>query len=485
MSIKVKLLLSYILMTFLPVVLFALITTGLSLTFYGDKENGGTTPFWEQTNERNDWVAGVRTLAKADPERFTDSAFLNRMDQLLSPLQIGLVVVKNDRMVYSSPSVDRPGLEEELRRLEPDEPMRKWKPNAAGRYAAERHSLSFPNGGKGDVYILTDWSSFFQGMRQFFPLLLLTLLVVIGLTNGLVTFLVSRNLIRPLYRLKNAAEQIKEGNLNHEIRLNRKDEIGRLGEALEEMRSRLNESIRLQLQYEENRKELISNISHDLKTPITGIQACVDGIRDGIADTSAKRDKYIGMIARKTEEMDRLIDELFLFSKLDLKRLPFHPEPLDLNAYLQDYTAELGLDPRLVGVKVTYTSSRPGPVTVLADREKLERVLMNIIGNSLNYMDKPNKEIRVRLQDGPEEAVVSLEDNGPGIAESALPHIFDRFYRADPSRNTAAGGSGLGLAIVKQMIEGQGGAVGAESRLGQGTRLFFTLPKPNQEGKRS
>ncbi|MCY9698038.1 sensor histidine kinase [Paenibacillus alginolyticus] len=318
---------------------------------------------------------------------------------------------------------------------------------------------------------------FFENARKFFPVLVLSLLVAIGLTNGILTFLVSRSIIKPLYALKHAAEEIKEGNLDHEVNLKRKDEIGQLGAAFEEMRYRLNESIRLQLQYEENRKELISNISHDLKTPITGIRACVEGIQDGIADTELKRGKYMIMIAKKTEEMDRLIDELFLYSKLDLKQLPFYLEPMDLAAYLYDCAQELRLDLRMEGVTITFTSAGNRPILVMTDRKNLYRIIMNIIDNCLKYMNKINKEIRIKLYDGEEEATIKIEDNGTGIESAALPHIFDRFYREDPSRNTATGGSGLGLAIVKQIMEGHGGKVWAESSIGVGTSIYFTLKK--------
>jgi signal transduction histidine kinase len=314
----------------------------------------------------------------------------------------------------------------------------------------------------------------------------ISLFIVVGLTNGILTYLVSRSIIKPLGTLKHAAEEIKEGNLEHAVNLKRKDEIGQLGAAFEEMRRRLNESIRLQLQYEENRKELLSNISHDLKTPITGIKACIEGIQDGIADTELKRDKYMGMIAKKTEEMDRLIDELFLYSKLDLKQVSFYLEPLDITAYLRDCVEELRLDLRMEGVTITFANASGRVIPVMADRKNLHRIIMNIMDNSLKYMNKTDKEIQIELFDDEEEATVKIADNGSGIESEALPHIFDRFYREDPSRNTATGGSGLGLAIVKQIMEGHGGKVWAESKIGEGTSIYFTLPKTSvQEGEPS
>ncbi|SEC81737.1 HAMP domain-containing sensor histidine kinase [Paenibacillus sp. GP183] len=486
MSIKMRLLLSYIAMTIIPVVLFALIAATLASVFFKNAGTGsvnGMPAIWDSTNQRNELIAGVKFMARTDPDRFTDSGFLKNTDEELNLLQAGLVVMRSERMSFVSPFVDSPDLNKQLQGLPTGSDSYPWGKKVGGRFTVAKYDISFSDHSAGTVYVLSDMNLMIDNAKKFFPLLVLCLLVVTGLTNGILTFLVSRSIIKPLYRLKHAAEQIKEGNLDHEVNLIRKDEIGKLSGAFEEMRVRLKESIQLQLQYEENRKELISNISHDLKTPITGIKACVEGIQDGIADTGPKQEKYMSMIAKKTEEMDRLIDELFLFSKLDLNRLPFNLEPMDLEAYLRDFVEELRLDPRMAGVSVAFSFFGDRPVSVTADREKLGRVIMNIIENSLKYMNKATKEIRIDLFDGNNEATVEIQDNGSGIEDAALPHIFNRFYRADPSRNKALGGSGLGLAIVKQIIEGQGGNVWAESTLGEGTSIYFTLRKTKHGGE--
>jgi signal transduction histidine kinase len=484
-----RLLLSYIAMTIIPVVLFAMIAATLASVFFKDAAGAGNgkgmPAIWDSSNQRNELIAGIKFMARTDPERFTDSGFLKNTDDQLNHLQAGLVVMRNDRMSFVSPYVDSPDLYKQIQGVPTGQDQHPWGKKVGGRFTVEKYDISFTDHSAGTVYVLSDLNPMIDNVRRFFPLLVLSLLVVIGLTNGILTFLVSRSIIKPLYALKHAAEQIKEGNLDHEVNWKRKDEIGELSAAFEDMRGRLNESIRLQLQYEENRKELISNISHDLKTPITGIKACVEGIQDGIADTGPKQEKYMSMIAKKTEEMDRLIDELFLFSKLDLKRLPFNLELMDLGAYLRDCVDELRLDPRMSGISVAFCFAGDGLVSVTADREKLRRVIMNIIENSLKYMNKAPKEIRIELIDDHDEATVKIQDNGSGIEDAALPHIFDRFYRADPSRNTAMGGSGLGLAIVKQIVEGQGGNVWAESKLGEGTCIYFTLPKTKHGGELS
>lgn len=489
MSIKVRLVLSYIAMTFIPVVLFISLAATLGSVIFKDAAaNGdgkGVPAFWAAGNERNELVAGVKFMARTDPDRFADSGFLKSTDDLLNRVQAGLVVMKGGKMAYVSPFVDSSHLQELLSGAQTRTVQHHWGPLAGRRFMVDKYEIAFSDRSSGMVYVLSDMNLFIESAKKVFPPLALTLLAVIGITNGILTYAVSRSFIKPLYALKHAAEQIKEGNLDYEVKLKRKDEIGKLGAAFEEMRNRLNESIRLQLQYEENRKELIANITHDLKTPITGMKACVEGIRDGIADTASKREKYINMIAKKTEEMDRLIDELTLFSTLDLKRLPFHLEPMDLKAYLRDCVDEMSLDPRIDGVDVTFSGPRDRSLFVMADREKLRRVIMNIVDNSLKYMDKEPRSIRVELMDGETEATVCIQDNGPGIEGAALPYIFDRFYRTEPSRSTAMGGSGLGLAIVKQIVEGQGGAVWAESRMGEGTSIYFTLPKTRHGGERS
>jgi len=484
MSIKTRLLLSYIAMTVVPAVLFALIAWGLSSALFPDaaRTGEGKPAFREKFERRNEAVAGVRFVADTDPDRFSDRKFLKRADEQLNRVKAGLVVVRNGRVTYQSPLVDIPHLGARLRErsLEPDRGP--WEHPIDERFAVEKRDVSFSDGTQGAVYVFSDMGWFVENGKRFFPLLLLSLLLVIGSTNGILTFLVSRSIVKPLSLLKRAAERIKEGDLDQEVRLHRRDEIGELGAAFEEMRKRLKESIRLQLQYEENRKQLLSHISHYLRTPLTGIKACVEGIRDGIAETGPMREKYLSMIAKKAEDMERLIDELLLFSKLDLKRVPFHWETIDLAAFLRDFVEELRLDPRTKGVAIRLSAPRE-PVYVKADREKLRRVIMNIVDNSLKYMDKAEKNLRVELS-GAEEATVCIRDNGPGIGEEALEQIFDRFYRGEPSRNAATGGSGLGLAIVKQIIEEHGGRVWAESRKGEGTSIYFALPKLGQGGER-
>ncbi|PTM59666.1 sensor histidine kinase [Desmospora activa] len=489
MSIRMKLLFSFIAMILIPLVLFCLVVTVLLAVFsqeivdvneyYGVGDGRESVQNVKQFfDQRNDLFAGIKFISRYEPDRLVDAAFLKEVDGQFRQVRSGLVIQTDNQILYQSPFLEESNILAQLQRPGAHQKGNHMVKSDGRLFVVEKHSFTFADGRTGTMILVSDSSQLIEFVRKFLPLLILSLLLVIGLTNGVLTFLLSRSIIKPLFTLKHAAEHIKEGNLDHEVRLNRKDEIGQLGATFEEMRSRLKESIQTQLQYEENRKELISNISHDLKTPITAIKGCAEGIRDGIADTDEKRDKYIDMIYKKAVDMDHLIDELFLFSKLDLKRVPFHFEHVDIVAFLQEYVEELHHSPQMNGIQVEFQAANHR-IDVIADREKLGRVISNIVDNSVKYMDKAEKQIRFGLVEAEDKVTVTIEDNGQGIAPEALPHIFDRFYRAEESRNTSTGGSGLGLAIVKHIVNEHGGHIWAESELGVGTHIYFALPKPN------
>jgi len=174
--------------------------------------------------------------------------------------------------------------------------------------------------------------------------------------------------------------------------------------------------------------------------------------------------------------MDSLIDELFLYSKLDLKKEPFHFETVELDKYMRDYVEELYLDLLQQGIHIELHLLNK-PIYVTADREKLKRVLANLISNCVKYMNKDQKNISISLHERLGEVAVQVTDNGQGIDPSALPYIFERFYRAEQSRNSQTGGSGLGLAIAKQIIGEHRGEIWATSKIGKGTSVFFSLKK--------
>jgi len=286
-----------------------------------------------------------------------------------------------------------------------------------------------------------------------------------------------QGIINPIHKLQVAAQNIKEGNLDFTVETDGKDEIGELCRNFEEMRCRLKESEEEMLTGEKESRVLISNISHDLKTPITAIKGYVEGIMDGVADTPEKQDKYIRTIYNKANEMDTLINELTLYSRIDTNRVPYNFNRINVADYFDDCIEEVGLDLEAKNIKLTYIDYADKDVLIIADPEQLRRVINNIISNSVKYLDKEQGFINIRIRDVGDFIQVEIEDNGKGIAARDLPYIFDRFYRTDASRNSSTGGSGIGLSIVKKIIEDHGGQIWANSKEGTGTIMYFVIRK--------
>ena len=224
-------------------------------------------------------------------------------------------------------------------------------------------------------------------------------------------------------------------------------------------------------------EELISNISHDLKTPITAVKGYVEGIMDGVADTPDKVAKYVRTIYNKASEMDVLINELTLYSKIDTNRIPYNFTILSVNDYFNDCSEDLSLDLEAKNVEFGYFNYVEPKVKVIADPEQIKRVVHNIVNNSVKYMDKDKPKINLRVKDVGDFVQIEIEDNGKGIASKDLPNVFERFYRTDASRNSSKGGSGIGLSIVKKIIEEHGGKIWATSREHTGTTMYFVLRK--------
>ncbi len=302
-------------------------------------------------------------------------------------------------------------------------------------------------------------------------------IMVLFVASLAATLWLYQGIIKPLHKLQMALESVRDGNLDYNLVAEADDEIGDLCVAFEEMRLKLKSQIELNMQYERDNKELISNISHDLKTPITAIKGYVEGIRDGVADTPEKMDKYIKTIYNKAADMDKLIDELFLYSKLDSNSMNYTFAKVNLSAYFMDCIDEISLDLESKHIALMYRNDVSADTVIVADPEQLKRVINNIISNSVKYMDKNQGVIQVRLRDEPEFIKIEIEDNGKGIAKSELPYIFERCYRTDASRNSAQGGSGLGLSIAKKIIEEHGGKIWAQSTEGAGTTMCFVIRK--------
>ena len=313
--------------------------------------------------------------------------------------------------------------------------------------------------------------------REFLGEMLVSVILIMAMTCSFLMAWIYRSILTPIETLKKATRNIRDGNLDFEVEIGDDDEIGELCADFEEMRIRLKESTEEKVVFDSQNKELISNISHDLKTPITAVKGYVEGLLDGVADTPEKQKKYLRTIYNKANDMDRLINELTFYSKIDTNRIPYTFNKINVKEYFDDCFEDIGMEMSQQQISLSYDNKVAPDVMVIADAEQIKRVINNIVGNSVKYMDKPDKSIAIRVMDVGDFVQVEIEDNGRGIAAKDLPYIFDRFYRTDTSRNSSKGGSGIGLSIVKKIIEEHGGKIWATSREHTGTTMYFVLRK--------
>ncbi len=313
--------------------------------------------------------------------------------------------------------------------------------------------------------------------RRLMKYLVVAMVIILIITSAIITAWLNRDIYRPLKELSVAMQHISEGDFDYHMNDGREDEIGILYDNYEQMRLQLKESEEEKEQNEKKSKELVSNISHDLKTPITSIKGYVEGIMDGVADTPEKMDKYIKTIYNKANDMDRLINELTTYSGIDSNKIPYHFHILNVSDYFSDCVEEVGLDLESKNIHLNFTNLVSPDTCVVADPEQLKKVINNIISNSVKYMGHDNGVIDIRILDESESVKIEIEDDGKGIASKDIGNIFERFYRTDASRNSLQGGSGIGLSIVKKIIEDHGGYVWATSKEGEGTCMHFVLRK--------
>ncbi len=424
--------------------------------------------------------------AKEDPEKLEEASYLDKMNEELLGRGSYLLVRREDAWTYI-------GKETGDATLEQMPPYGEGEDDAdSGTYIdGEEQTLIkqidfvYPDGDKGSVFVVTLLAESVPEIKSLMVDVLISVILILILTACMLTVWIYTSLINPIKKLQLAAQNIKDGNLDFTVDAENKDEIGELCKNFEEMRQRLKDNAEEKISSETENKALISNIAHDLKTPITAIKGYAEGLMDGVADTPEKRDKYIRTIYNKAIEMDTLINELTLYAKIDTNRIPYNFAKINVADYFNDCIEEIGLDLEAKNIGLSYFNYVDEDVQIIADPEQLKRVINNIVGNSVKYMGKQRGIINIRVKDVGDFIQVEIEDNGKGIAARDLPYIFDRFYRADASRNSATGGSGIGLSIVKKIVEDHGGKIWATSKESIGTVMYFVIRKyqevPNEQ----
>ena len=298
--------------------------------------------------------------------------------------------------------------------------------------------------------------------------------LVMIITTSIVTHRMTKSVEKPISELMKAADCIREGNLDFEVMGSDYEEIDSLCRNFDAMRMELKRAREKEKYMKKERNMLLANISHDLKTPITSIKGYIDGIRDGVADTPEKLNRYLDTISAKVETIDDLVNNLSMFSKLELSKMVFNYEITDINAFLSEFIEDYRLDIEKNGVTLISEISPEQAMTRL-DREKMSRVFANIADNAVKYRSQNDPTVTVSSVKRGDGVYISVSDNGIGIDEKELTKVFEGFYRADASRSIK--GSGLGLGIVKQIVEKHGGKIWLRSAgQGKGTTAEIYLP---------
>ena len=492
MKFKNKLIISFCIILFVPLVL----ATGVLFSFQQiqmkvieqtydvtDEDYGYLSNSVQLLNRfTKEIYQELKETAHKEPEKFADEGYLEQINTRLEGKASYLIIRKEGMLNY----IGRNASAALLTQL-PDFGTADDNANAGtymdvGENAGEQVLVKqidfrFTDGDRGSAFIVTGMEEVVPEIKDLAVDAIVSIVIILSFTACMLSVWIHTSLMKPIKKLQVAAQNIKEGNLDFTIEAEGDDEIGELCKDFEEMRQRLKESTEEKMRAEQESKTLISNIAHDLKTPITAVKGYAEGILDGVADSPEKREKYLRTIYNKASEMDTLINELTLYSKIDTNRIPYNFSKINVSHYFDDCIEELGLDLEAKNVGLAYFNYADEETVIIADPEQLRRVINNIVGNSCKYFDKQKGLINIRIKDVGDFIQVEIEDNGRGIASRDLPYIFDRFYRTDASRNSATGGSGIGLSIVKKIIEDHGGKIWATSKESIGTVMYFVIRK--------
>ena len=335
----------------------------------------------------------------------------------------------------------------------------------------------FTDGSQGSAFIIININQMGPVLKSWIRDLCVLCVLILSFCALFLGAWLYMGILGPLSQLRAAARKISAGNLDFTVSGSSITEFDEVCADFEEMRKQLKSSRDEKVSVDNSNRELISNITHDLKTPITSIKGYCEGIMDGVADSPEKMEKYIHTIYNKAIDMDRLINELSVYSRIDTNRMMYNFTKIGVRAYFDDCAEDLQFELESENVEMSYTNSVSESAIMIGDPEQLARVIHNIISNSVKYMDKDRKKISIRISEEGDFIKAEFEDNGKGIAKQDLGKIFDRFYRTDASRNSSKGGSGIGLSIVKKIMEDHGGKVWALSTEGEGTTICFIIRK--------
>jgi signal transduction histidine kinase len=305
-------------------------------------------------------------------------------------------------------------------------------------------------------------------------LLATVLLLFAGGIAMSVGYFLSAALTDRIVNLSQAAEEVAKGRFAARAVVAGNDEMARLARTFNQMAGQLETAAKRQSELDMLRRNLIAWAGHDLRTPLASIRAIVEALADGVVEDPDTVHRYLNTAQREIRSLSLLIDDLFELAQIEAGGLHLELRPNSLSDLISD-TIESFSELAARQEVALDASAEPGVDPVLMDARQIGRVLANLLGNALRHTPAGGT-VQVQAARTGEHVLVKISDTGEGMGAEDLPHIFERFYRAEKSRSRATGGAGLGLAIAKGIVEAHGGQIDVESATGQGTRFSFTLP---------
>lgn len=298
-----------------------------------------------------------------------------------------------------------------------------------------------------------------------------TIFALLVLNRFLTKKLVDEIMI-PINQLNYAAMRISINNLDVPVVYTGEEEFERVCKTFNKMQEAIKENRSKMIAYEQSRTDMVTGISHDLRTPLTSIKGYVKGILDGVADTPQKRNEYLSIIYSTAEEMNVLLDKLFTFSKVETGKMPFKFISFNIGEYIEKYVAEKENVLLDKGIKIA-AFIPPRLSDNMYDIDQIKRILDNLVENTIKYAGKDDIKIGIYVSETDKSQVIMFSDNGLGVEEEKLPYIFTRFYRCDEARTTE--GNGVGLYVVKYIVEAHKGKISAIND--NGLKIIMEFPK--------
>ncbi len=431
---------------FLAILLALALTAALSALSYNVLQSFGYAQWQDQATEASRARDRARQMVGRGDANWADPALQAALAEEGRKGHFQILLMGPDQsLIYASPR-------DALRGLDPDRPV--------------SYGTDYGTMGTSRWWVMLYASSGIPvGLRMAEPL-------SVFLAIALAIVLLTRTLTRPVTALTRASGQLSRREWDVQLPRSWIQELDELAGSFRTMRDSLRSAMDRQAALEAERQRFIASIVHDLRTPLFSIRGYIEGMQKGVARTPEQVDRYLEVCAAKAAQMDRLVDDLFTYSKLDYLEQEVRREPVATSELLAEAVAGMAPQAAEQGVALTFAIQPDTPGVLDVDRHLMGRALDNLLENAIRHTPAGGS-VTVEALPGP---VLAVTDTGEGIAAEDLPFIFEPLYRADPSRSRQTGGAGLGLAIASSVMKAHGGKLSVISRPGGGTRFELYLP---------